>query len=662
MTMTFVKSYRMKTLALAIALAAPLAQAQDASVAPKPATPATQAANAKVLQELPFADTSDFADAERGLIAKPDVLTIKNASGNVVWDLESYKKYIGLNQAAPAEINPSLYRLAQLNMQYGLFKVTDRIYQVRGYDLSNITFIQGDTGWIVIDPLISTETARAALELANKSLGKRPVVAVIYSHPHADHYGGARGLASDAEFASGKIRIIAPEGFTEHAISENVIAGNAMSRRAIYMYGALLPRNERGAVSAGLGQTTSAGNISLVLPTETVSKTGTVLTVDGVDMEFQMTPGTEAPAEMNTWFPQFKAMWMAENVSATMHNILTLRGAQVRDALVWSHYLNESIDHYGPMTEVTFQGHHWPKWGNAKIVDYWKKQRDLYKYTHDQSVNLMNKGYTGEEISELIKLPPELDNFWANRGYYGTLKHNSRAVYQRYMGWYTGNPSDLNNLPPEAAARKYIDYMGGEATVIAKARADFDKGEYRWVAEVLKHAVFADPSSQPAKSLLADTYEQMGYQAESGAWRGVYLQGAYELRNGVPKVGSIKTASPDVLTAMTPEMLFDYLSVRLDGPKAAGKKIGLNIEFADLHTQYGLAVENAVLNHGKPLTKPDATLTLSKATLDALQLKKLTLQEAVANGDLKIDGNRQKLDEFLGLLDTFPFWFNIVTP
>ena len=662
MTMTFVKSYRMKTLALAIALAAPLAQAQDASVAPKPATPATQAANAKVLQELPFADTSDFADAERGLIAKPDVLTIKNASGNVVWDLESYKKYIGLNQAAPAEINPSLYRLAQLNMQYGLFKVTDRIYQVRGYDLSNITFIQGDTGWIVIDPLISTETARAALELANKSLGKRPVVAVIYSHPHADHYGGARGLASDAEFASGKIRIIAPEGFTEHAISENVIAGNAMSRRAIYMYGALLPRNERGAVSAGLGQTTSAGNISLVLPTETVSKTGTVLTVDGVDMEFQMTPGTEAPAEMNTWFPQFKAMWMAENVSATMHNILTLRGAQVRDALVWSHYLNESIDHHGPMTEVTFQGHHWPKWGNAKIVDYWKKQRDLYKYTHDQSVNLMNKGYTGEEISELIKLPPELDNFWANRGYYGTLKHNSRAVYQRYMGWYTGNPSDLNNLPPEAAARKYIDYMGGEATVIAKARADFDKGEYRWVAEVLKHAVFADPGSQPAKSLLADTYEQMGYQAESGAWRGVYLQGAYELRNGVPKVGSIKTASPDVLTAMTPEMLFDYLSVRLDGPKAAGKKIGLNIEFADLHTQYGLAVENAVLNHGKPLTKPDATLTLSKATLDALQLKKLTLQEAVANGDLKIDGNRQKLDEFLGLLDTFPFWFNIVTP
>ena len=662
MSIILVKSLQTKTLALAIALAVPLAQAQDPIVAPKAATPATQAANARVLQELPFADTSDFADAQRGLIARPDQLTIRNASGNVVWDLESYKKYIGLNQPAPAEVNPSLYRLAQLNMQYGLFKVTERIYQVRGYDLSNVTFIQGDTGWIVIDPLISTETARAALELANKHLGKRPVVAVIYSHSHTDHYGGARGLASDAEFASGKIRVIAPEGFSEHAISENVIAGNAMSRRAIYMYGALLPRNERGAVSAGLGQTTSAGNISLVLPTESVSKTGTQLLVDGVQMEFQMTPGTEAPVEMNTWFPQFKAMWMAENVSATMHNILTLRGAQVRDALVWSHYLNESIDHYGPMTEVTFQGHHWPKWGNAKIVDYWKKQRDLYKYTHDQSVNLMNKGYTGEEIAEMIKLPPELDTFWANRGYYGTLKHNSRAVYQRYMGWYSGHPSDLNNLPPEAAASKYIDYMGGEASVMAKAKADFDKGEYRWVAEVLKHAVFANPGNQPAKSLLADAFEQMGYQAESGAWRGVYLQGAYELRNGVPKVGSIKTASPDVLTAMTPEMLFDYLSVRLDGPKAAGKKIGLNIVFSDLHTQYGVAVENAVLNHGKPLAAPDATLTLSKATLDAIQLKKLTLQEAMANGDLKIDGNRQKLDEFLGLLDTFAFWFNIVTP
>lgn len=656
------KPYRLKILALAIALASPLAQAQDPLVAPKPATSVTQAANANVLNELPFADTSDFDDAKRGLIARPDVLTIKNARGDVVWDLESYKKYIGLNQAAPAEVNPSLYRMAQLNMQYGLFKVTDRIFQVRGYDLSNVTFIQGNSGWIVIDPLISTETAQAALELANKTLGKRPVVAVIYSHSHVDHYGGARGLASEADFASGNIRIIAPEGFTEHAINENVIAGNAMSRRAIYMYGALLPRNERGAVSAGLGQTTSAGNISLVLPTEFVSKTGTVLTVDGVEMEFQMTPGTEAPAEMNTWFPQFKAMWMAENVSATMHNILTLRGAQVRDALVWAHYLNEAIDHYGPMTEVTFQGHHWPKWGNAKIVDYWKKQRDLYKYTHDQSVNLMNKGHTGEEISEMIKLPPELDQFWPNRGYYGTLQHNSRAVYQRYMGWYSGNPSDLNNLPPQAAARKYIAYMGGAAAVMDKARTDFNQGEYRWVAEVLKHVVFADPTNKPAKALLADTYEQLGYQAESGAWRGVYLQGAYELRNGIPAVSGIKTASPDVMIAMTPDMLFDYLSVRLNGPKATGKKIALNVDFTDLQTQYGLAVENAVLNYGKPLTKADATLTLSKATLEKIQLKKLTLDQAIAAGDLKVDGNRGKLDEFLGLLDDFPFWFNIVTP
>lgn len=662
MNSTLVTSYRMTTLALAMAFAMPLVHAQDALIPPKPATPATQAANAKVLAELPFNDTSDFDDAQRGLIAKPDTLTIRNARGDVVWDLESYKKYIGLNQAAPAEINPSLYRNAQLNLQYGLFKVTDRIYQVRGYDLSNITFIQGDTGWIVFDPLISTETAKAALELANKALGARPVVAVVYSHSHIDHYGGARGLASDADFASGRIQVIAPEGFSEHAVSENIIAGNAMSRRAIYMFGALLPRNERGGVTGGLGQTTSTGTTSLVLPTQFISKTGTLLDIDGVKMEFQMTPGTEAPAEMNTWFPQFKAMWMAENTTNTMHNILTLRGAQVRDALMWSHYIDETIKHYGAKTEVKFQSHHWPQWGNAKIVDYWKKQRDLYKYTHDQSVNLMNKGYTGEEISEMIKLPPELDKFWPNRGYYGTLKHNSRAVYQRYMGWYDGNPSDLDNLPPEDAAKKYIDYMGGEAAVMAKARADFDKGEYRWVAEVLKHVVFADPQSKAAKDLLADTYEQLGYQAESGSWRGAYLQGAYELRNGVPKAGGISAASPDAMKVMSPQMLFDYLAVRLNGPKAAGKHIGLNLDLTDLHQQYGLVVENAVLNYGEPLASADVSLSLSKATLAAIQMKKVSIDEAIASGGLKLEGQREKLDEFLGLLDTFPFWFNIVTP
>ena len=653
----------MRPLAFAIALAfAAHASAQQAPVPSKPATAATKAANAAVLKELPFSDRSDFEDAQRGFIAAQDTLTIMNGQGQPVWDLESFKKFIALDKAAPDSVNPSLWRNAQLNMINGLFKVSDRIYQVRGYDMSNLTLIQGDTGWIIFDPLISAETARAALDFANSKLGARPVLGVVYSHSHIDHYGGVRGIVDEADVKAGKVKVIAPEGFTEHAISENVMAGNAMSRRAIYMYGALLPRSERGSVNSGLGQSNSTGNAGLILPSNFVEKTGEEITVDGVKMVFQMTPGTEAPAEMNTFFPQFKAMWMAENSTNTMHNILTLRGAQVRDALKWSSYLNQTIDLYGKDVDVKFQSHHWPQWGNAKIIDYWKKQRDLYKYTHDQSVNLLNKGYIGSEIAEQIKLPPELDQFWPNRGYYGTLRHNSRAVYQRYMGWYNANPSDLNDLPPESEAKKYVQYMGGEAAVINRAKADFAKGEYRWVAKALKHVVFANPKNTAAKNLLADTYEQLGYQAESGPWRGVYLQGAFELRNGVPQAGGINSASPDTIKAMPPNMLFDYLAVRLNGPKAAGKKIALNVDFTDLKKQYGLAVENAVLNHGKPLAQPDATITLSKATLDAIQLKETTLEQAAASGALKIDGRREAFTEFLGLLDNFPFWFNVVTP
>jgi len=638
------------------------AWAQTAAVPSKPATAATKAANQKVRQSLPFGDKADFEDAQRGFIAAPEKLAIKNAAGAMVWELESYKQYIGLDKAAPDSVNPSLWRNAQLNMLHGLFKVTDRIYQVRGFDLSNITFVQGDTGWIVFDPLISTETARAAYDFVSSQLGKRPVHAVVYSHSHVDHYGGVRGIVDEADVKAGKVKIIAPEHFTEHAVSENVIAGNAMGRRAIYMYGALLPRNERGGVNGGLGQTTSTGNVTLIVPGDFVTKTGQEIVVDGVRMVFQMTPGTEAPAEMNTYFPQFKAMWMAENSTNTFHNILTLRGAQVRDPLKWAHYLNETILLYGKDVEVKFQSHHWPQWGNRKVIEYWKKQRDLYKYTHDQSVNLMNKGYIGSEIAEMIQLPPELDNYWPNRGYYGTLRHNARAVYQRYMGWYSANPSDLNDLPPESAAKKYVEYMGGEAALLKRARADFDKGEYRWLATALKHAVFANPASKEAKGLLADTLEQLGYQAESGPWRSVYLQGAYELRNGVPSAGGVATASPDTIKAMPPEMLFEYLAVRLNGPKAAGKKIALNIDFTDLKKRYGLTVENAVLNHGAPLAAADATLTMTKATLDAIQLKETTLEKAIMDGSLKVEGKRESFAEFMALLDTFGFWFNIVTP
>jgi alkyl sulfatase BDS1-like metallo-beta-lactamase superfamily hydrolase len=466
------------------------------------------------------------------------------------------------------------------------------------------------------------------------------------------------------------VRIIAPQHFAEHAVSENVITGNAMSRRAIYMYGALLPRHERGGVNAGLGQTNSTGTATLILPTDTITETGQTLTIDGVKMEFQMTPGTEAPAEMNTYFPDLKAMWMAENTTNTMHNVLTLRGALVRDPLKWASFLNETIERYGDKTKVKFQSHHWPMWddGKGKIVDYWKKQRDLYKYTHDQSVRLLNQGYVGSEIAEMIKLPPELDQFWPNRGYYGTLRHNSRAVYQRYMGWYSGNPSDLDNLPPVPAAQKYVEYMGGQAKVLERARTDFKNGDYRWVAEVLKHVVFAaNPDSKEAeegKELLADAYEQLGYQAESGPWRSVYLQGAYELRNGVPKEGGMSTASPDTVRAMSPEMLFDYLAVRLKGPEAAGKKIALTVNYTDLKKQYALVVENGVLNYFKTprMVKADAAITVSKATLDEILLGKKSIADAETSGELKIDGNREALTAFMNLLDKYEFWFNIVTP
>ncbi|HVK52397.1 MAG TPA: alkyl sulfatase dimerization domain-containing protein [Pseudoxanthomonas sp.] len=647
--------------AMLLGIAAQAAAAGDNQS--KPASAATQAANAAVQRQLPFNNKSDFEDAQRGLIARPDTLTIKDADGKVVWDLESYKQYIGLDKPAPDTVNPSLWRNAQLNMQYGLFKVTDRIYQVRGFDLSNITFIQGDTGWIVFDPLISAETSKAAYELVSQNLGKRPVLAVVYSHSHVDHYGGVRGIVDEADVKAGKVKIVASKDFTEHAVSENVIAGNAMGRRAIYMYGAMLPRNPQGGVNGGLGQTTSLGTATLIEPTEIVDHTGQELTIDGVKMVFQFTPGTEAPTEMNTYFPQFKAMWMAENSTSTMHNILTLRGAQVRDSLKWANFLDETVRLYGAGTDVKFQSHHWPMWGEQKIVDYWKKQRDMYKYMHDQTVRLMNQGYNGAEIAEMIKMPPELDNFWPNRGYYGTLKHNSRAIYQRYMGWYDGNPSDLDDLPPEPAAKKYVEYMGGEDAVLKRAQADFDKGEYRWVAEAVKHVVFANPNSVAGKQLLADAYEQMGYQAESGPWRSVYLQGAYELRNGVPNSGGIKTASPDTIRAMPPEMLFDYLSVRLNGPKAAGKKIHLNVDFTDLGKQYALTVENGVLNYAPQASKQaDASLVMTKAALDDIQLGKATLDQQVKSGQVKITGDRKAFTEFLGLLDNYNFWFNIVTP
>lgn len=628
-------------------------------------TDATKAANNAVLQALPFDDTRDFEDAARGFLRKPDTLVIKKDNGDVVWDLESYKNFITLENPAPDSVNPSLWRNAQLNVQYGLFEVADGIYQVRGYDLANITFIRGETGWIIFDVGSAAETAKAAYDLVTEQFGERPVVAVMYSHPHVDHYSGVKGVVSEEDVKAGKVRIIAPEHFMEHAVSEGVIAGNAMSRRASYMYGAFLPRGPEGSVGAGLGLTNPLGTITLIAPTDTITKTMETLTVDGVEMVFQMTPGTEAPAEINIWLPQFKALWMAENTTDTMHNILTLRGAQVRDPLNWAKYINETIDLFGDEVEVKFQSHHLPKWGNDNIKDYFKKQRDLYKFIHDRSVNLLNHGYTGEEISEMIKLPPSLEALWSGRGYYGTLRHNSRAVYQRYMGWYDANPSSLNNLPPADVAVKYVEYMGGAQAVIDKATEDYAKGEFRWIAEALKHVVYADPDNEAAKNLLANSYEQMGYQAESGPWRSVYLMGAFELRNGVPDIPVPSSASADTIKAMEPEMLFDFLGVRLNAEKAEGKKIALNVNFSDLDKGYTLTVENSVLNYtGKQLPddEVDAVATLSKAVLDEVQMGAYSMEEKISSGEIKVSGNYEAFKEFTGMLDNFEYWFNIVTP
>lgn len=646
----------------AVAQNAPAA-GQPQPVAPKPPTAVTRAANHAVLNELPFKDKQDFEDAQRGLIARPDLAAMRAAYGNVGASVGALRAQVSDDKAAPDTVNPSLWRNSQLLTNYGLYKVTDRIYQVRGLELANMTLVQGDTGWIILDTLTTAEAAKAAFEFVSQQLGRRPIVAVVISHSHVDHYGGIRGIVDEADVKAGKVRIITPEGFVEEAVSENVIAGNAMSRRATYMGGASLPVNSQGRLAAGLGILSAPGTVTLLPPTDTVSKDGQEMTIDGVKMVFQLTPGTEAPAEMNTWFPQFKAMWMAENTTNTLHNLLTLRGAQVRDATKWVDGINATIAKYGSDVEVKFQSHHWPMWGHDRIIDYFEKQRDVYKYIHDQSVRLMNEGYVGTEISEALKLPPELANYWPNRGYWGTVKHNTRAVYQRYLGYYDSNPSSLDPLPPAAAAKKYVEYMGGEVAILARAQRDFDKGEYRWLAEALRQVVYANPANKEARNLLADTYEQLGYQAEAPTWRAEYLQGAFELRNGVPNTRRVQTASPDTIQAMPAEMLFDYMAVRLNGPKAAGKHLVLNVELTDLKQQYALEVKNGVLNYfPKTMPKADATLKLNKVMLERLQRKDLTVDQATASGDLALSGRREAFDQLLAMLDTFPSWFGVVTP
>ncbi|OFJ45806.1 alkyl/aryl-sulfatase [Pseudomonas koreensis] len=632
--------------------------AADGAVAP---SMQTTASNAAVLQTLPFSDRTDFESVSKGLIA-PFKGQIKDAAGKVIWNVNAYD-FLAKDKA-PESVNPSLWRLAQLNAHAGLFEVSPKLYQVRGLDLANMTIIEGDDGLIIIDPLTMAETARTALDLYYANRPRKPVVAVIYSHTHVDHFGGVRGVIDEADVKSGKVKVYAPVGFMEHVMSENVMAGNAMSRRAQYQFGSLLPRSEKGQVDAGLGKSApSGGTVTLIAPTDLIAEPLETRTIAGLQVEFQLTPGTEAPAEMNLYLPQLKALCMAENATQMMHNILTPRGAQVRDAKAWSQYLDDSLMRYGDKADVLFAQHNWPTWGGERIRTLLADQRDMYAFINDRTLHLLNQGLTPLEIAEAIKkLPGSLDQKWYTRGYYGSLSFNTRAVYQRYMGFYDGNPANLNPLPPVDAAKRSVEAMGGAASVLEKMRSAMASADYRWAAQLGNQLLFADPDNADARNAQAETLEQLGYQSENATWRNMYLTGAMELRNGVPPQ-SANTVSVDMVRAMSPEMFFDYLAVRLDSDKAMAHDLTLNWTFDDVQKDFTLTLRNGVLTHRAGLNPAaDASVSLSRDTLEKISLKQLDFPTAMQKGLVKLQGNGQKFGLLMGSLDTFGPQFNIVTP
>ncbi|GAA3642056.1 alkyl sulfatase dimerization domain-containing protein [Microbacterium awajiense] len=621
---------------------------------PKDATAAVRESNSAVRDALPFDDTTDFDLADRGFIATLDDGAIRNASGDVVWDAAGYGFVTG---DAPDTVNPSLWRQSTLVSKHGLYEVVEGIYQVRGFDLSNITFVESDNGVIVIDPLISEETAAAALALYRAHRGDRKVVAVIFSHSHIDHFGGVLGVTSQADVDSGAVQIIAPDGFLEHAIEENVYAGTAMGRRAGYMYGAKLPRGPKGQVGAGLGQTTSTGVAGILVPTLTITTTGESHTIDGVEIEFQMAPGTEAPSEMHFYFPAWRALCIAENATHTMHNILTLRGAVVRDPRIWSHYLNEAIELYGDRSDVIFSPHHWPTWGGDGVVELLSNTRDLYSYIHDQTLRLLNKGLTGTEIAEQITLPPALEHTWSARGYYGSLSHNVKAVYQRYMGWFDGNPARLWPHPPAALAERYVAAMGGIDAVVGLAQTAFDAGDFRWAATLLDHAIFVQTDHAAARELYADTLEQLGYQAENGTWRNFFLSGAYELREG--NFGTpTATNAPTILAELSPEQVFDALAITIDAPRAWDLASITDVTISDLGRSFRLRLRNGVLTYieREPADGADLTIRLTKQ-----RLLQLAAGDTSTDG-IEVEGDFSALADLFSVLDPGDPNFGIVEP
>lgn len=625
--------------------------------AQKTATQFTADANAQVYALLDFDDKSEFENATRGLIASPEALEIRNEDGKLIW---SQKAYDFLDGDAPSTANPSLWRNTQLNHIYGLFEVCEGIYQVRGYDLSNITFIKGDTGWIVFDPLMSTECAKAALELVNENLGVLPIKAVVYSHSHVDHFGGVLGIVTPEQVQAEGIAIIAPEHFEEHAVSENVYAGTAMARRASYQYGSLLEKGAQGALALGIGMSQSNGTVEFLSPNTDITHTGQELEIDGVTMVFQLTPGTEAPAEMNTWFPQKQALWLAENCTGTLHNLYTLRGAQVRDGNAWAEYIMESLALYGQQAQVVFQAHNWPHWGNENIQEYMTNTAAVYKFINDQTLLYINQGYTEAEVANMIRLPEAMEKVWYTRQYYGTVSHNAKAVYAKYMGWYDANPVHLLELTPTEEAKKLVQYLGDTNRVLEMAKQDYDNGEYQWVAQITNTLVFADPENLAARYLCADALEQLGYQAESGTWRSVYLCAAQELRQGTNTDPASRAAGANIASKMTPAMIFEYMGIRLDTMAVPDLNF---VAVANLpEGSYTVRVHNGVILYQVGITcdNPDVVWNTNTAGLSAIAtnkpagIEKLVQQE----GDTSLT---TRLAEAMVELSQYKF-FHIVEP
>ncbi|WP_373317222.1 alkyl/aryl-sulfatase [Shewanella sairae] len=623
----------------------------------------TVAANQAVLSSLPFDNVQDFEDAKRGFIASMPELKVVDDKGKVIWDRTAYDFIQG---DAPNSVNPSLWRQASLNNIDGLFEVTKGVYQLRGFDLANMTVIAGDSGWIIVDPLTTAETAEVAFEFLNKTLGKRPISAIVFTHSHMDHFGGALGLFQNKDgrdlAALKSVDIIAPAGFMHEATSENVMAGTAMSRRAMYMYGKQLPRSSRGHIDSGLGKEPAFGEFGILSPNVVVEQ-DSAMEIDGVPFEFQIVSGSEAPAEFTFYLPEQQAYCGAELVSKNMHNLYTLRGAKVRDALVWSRAIDDALNAQRD-TKVYFGSHHWPIWGQAEVNEFLQKQRDTYKYIHDQSVRMLNAGFTPAEIAEQIQMPPSLSNTFASRGYYGTVKHNAKAVYQAYLGWYDANPVNLDPLPATASAVKYVELMGGADKIIAAANKAVAAGEYRWAAELVNHLVVAEPKRKQAKALLASIYDQLGYQAESAPWRDVYLTAAYELRHGSPEVGIDLASMKQILLQSPVENFMQSMASRVIGPEVFGEAFILNINFTDLDKNYVLELKNSVLHHklAPKSAKANATLNISHELFVDLIIGKAGVKEVLFSDELEIEGSKLDLVSFFSSLDRPKGVFNIVTP